>query len=445
MWKADGMIDATDPTRHGRTSKRVTVVGDALIDELRDPHGSREFVGGAALNVAVGLALLGEDVALVAMLGDDEPGERIRAYLRDYDVRLVASPSPHGTSRAVSDRSEGGEPRYEFNEAAKRRAIRFDDETRAALDDADLVVVSCYPFDDDGQVRALMEAIARPGERLVVDGNPRSGMMADRERFLANFEDVAARSAEELDRLYAELADAFVAPKAVAAGCTPDGTTLCLNHARFHVSVDWESKGKTGHGQAVAITGRLSSSDPNLQNIPIRTAEGRRIRQAFVAPPGKVLLSADYSQIELRIMAHLSGDAGLARAFAEDGDIHRATAAEVFELPPEQVTSEQRRAAKAINFGLIYGMSAFGLARQLGIERQAAQEVVLRAGAAVQEEGIVAIAGNQEVEGELALRRQQRAGPGFAMPQRCASSGFSSSRRRKVCQSKPGTSFRSPH
>jgi DNA polymerase-1 len=134
----------------------------------------------------------------------------------------------------------------------------------------------------------------------------------------------------------------------------------------------------TSYHQAVAVTGRLSSSDPNLQNIPIRTAEGRRIRQAFVAPPGKLLLSADYSQIELRIMAHLSGDAGLARAFAEDGDIHRATAAEVFELPPEQVTSEQRRAAKAINFGLIYGMSAFGLARQLGIERQAAQEYVGR-------------------------------------------------------------------
>jgi DNA polymerase-1 len=134
----------------------------------------------------------------------------------------------------------------------------------------------------------------------------------------------------------------------------------------------------TSYHQAVAVTGRLSSSDPNLQNIPIRTPEGRRIRQAFVAPPGHVLLSADYSQIELRIMAHLSEDEGLRRAFAEDGDIHRATAAEVFELPPDQVTNDQRRAAKAINFGLIYGMSAFGLARQLGIERGAAQEYVAR-------------------------------------------------------------------
>ncbi len=134
----------------------------------------------------------------------------------------------------------------------------------------------------------------------------------------------------------------------------------------------------TSYHQAVAVTGRLSSSDPNLQNIPIRTAEGRRIRQAFVAPQGHVLLAADYSQIELRIMAHLSGDEGLRRAFAEEGDIHRATAAEVFGVAMDAVTNDQRRAAKAINFGLIYGMSAFGLARQLGIERQAAQDYVGR-------------------------------------------------------------------
>jgi DNA polymerase-1 len=126
----------------------------------------------------------------------------------------------------------------------------------------------------------------------------------------------------------------------------------------------------------VAATGRLSSTDPNLQNIPIRTPEGRRIRQAFVAPPGHVLVAADYSQIELRIMAHLSGDDGLLAAFAEDRDIHQATAAEVFGAQPSKVTADQRRAAKAINFGLIYGMSAFGLARQLGIERSAAQKYV---------------------------------------------------------------------
>jgi DNA polymerase-1 len=134
----------------------------------------------------------------------------------------------------------------------------------------------------------------------------------------------------------------------------------------------------TSYHQAVAATGRLSSTDPNLQNIPIRSPEGRRIRQAFIAPAGCVLLAADYSQIELRIMAHLSGDEGLLTAFAADRDIHQSTAAEVFGLAPEQVTGEQRRAAKAINFGLIYGMSAFGLARQLGIDRQAAGQYVER-------------------------------------------------------------------
>jgi DNA polymerase I len=132
----------------------------------------------------------------------------------------------------------------------------------------------------------------------------------------------------------------------------------------------------TSYHQAVAATGRLPSTDPNLQNIPIRSPEGRRIRQAFIAAPGYRLLAADYSQIELRIMAHLSGDEGLLRAFAEDRDIHQATAAEVFEVSLEQVSGEQRRSAKAINFGLIYGMSAFGLARQLGVARGAAQTYV---------------------------------------------------------------------
>jgi len=132
----------------------------------------------------------------------------------------------------------------------------------------------------------------------------------------------------------------------------------------------------TSYQQAVAATGRLSSIHPNLQNIPARTPEGRRIRQAFVAPEGQVLLSADYSQIELRIMAQLSGDEGLLKAFSEDMDVHKATAAEVFATPVEAVSADQRRAAKAINFGLIYGMSPFGLSRQLGVTRSEAQEYV---------------------------------------------------------------------
>jgi len=134
----------------------------------------------------------------------------------------------------------------------------------------------------------------------------------------------------------------------------------------------------TSYSQATAVTGRLASSDPNLQNIPARTAEGRRIREAFIAPPGHVLVSADYSQIELRIMAHLSDDPGLLKAFAEDRDIHTATAAEVFGVPLDAVSSDQRRMAKVINFGLIYGMSAFGLASQLNLERAAAQTYIDR-------------------------------------------------------------------
>jgi len=132
----------------------------------------------------------------------------------------------------------------------------------------------------------------------------------------------------------------------------------------------------TCYHQAVAATGRLSSSDPNLQNIPVRSGEGRRIRQAFIAPPGYVIVAADYSQIELRIMAHLSGDARLLHAFSTGIDIHTATAAEIFAVPSDQVTADQRRSAKAINFGLIYGMSSFGLARQLGVPREAAQNYI---------------------------------------------------------------------
>ncbi len=143
---------------------------------------------------------------------------------------------------------------------------------------------------------------------------------------------------------------------------------MCERTGRIH----------TSYHQAVAATGRLSSMDPNLQNIPIRRPEGRRIRQAFIAPPGHVLMAADYSQIELRIMAHLSGDEGLLAAFAADRDVHQATAAEVFGVELETVTADQRRLAKTINFGLIYGMSPFGLARQLGIDRGSAQKYVER-------------------------------------------------------------------
>ena len=175
-----------------------------------------------------------------------------------------------------------------------------------------------------------------------------------------------------------ELADSYALPRIVL-----DYRALAKLKSTYTDKLPEQINSRTGrihtsYGQAVAQTGRLSSTDPNLQNIPIRRPEGRRIRQAFIAPPGHLLLAADYSQIELRIMAHLSGDEGLLAAFAEDRDVHRATAAEVFGLQVAEVTADQRRAAKTINFGLIYGMSPFGLARQLGIERSAAHSYVER-------------------------------------------------------------------
>ena len=134
----------------------------------------------------------------------------------------------------------------------------------------------------------------------------------------------------------------------------------------------------TNYAQAVAITGRLASNNPNLQNIPIRTSEGRRVRRAFIAPENSVIVSADYSQIELRIMAHLSGDATLIEAFKNGEDVHRRTAAEVFGMQPENITPEQRRYAKTINFGLIYGMSSYGLAKSLGIDNASADMFIKR-------------------------------------------------------------------
>ena len=174
-----------------------------------------------------------------------------------------------------------------------------------------------------------------------------------------------------------KLAEDFPLPKLLLEhrGLSKLKSTYC---DKLPAMADPQGRVHTHYGQAIAVTGRLSSSDPNLQNIPIRTAEGRRIREAFIAPQGHRIVSADYSQIELRIMAHISGDSGLLDAFGKGEDIHRATASEVFGVPVGEVTSEQRRYAKVINFGLIYGMSAFGLASNLGIERDAAKTYMER-------------------------------------------------------------------
>ncbi len=174
-----------------------------------------------------------------------------------------------------------------------------------------------------------------------------------------------------------KLAEDYPLPKLLLEhrGLSKLKSTYC---DKLPANADASGRVHTHYGQAIAVTGRLSSSDPNLQNIPIRTAEGRRIREAFIAPPAHRIVSADYSQIELRIMAHISEDTGLLEAFSKGEDIHRATASEVFGVPVGEVTSEQRRYAKVINFGLIYGMSAFGLASNLGIEREAARSYIDR-------------------------------------------------------------------
>lgn len=214
----------------------AVVIGDALIDEIRDERGVREFVGGAALNVAVGLRRLGVATTLIAMVGDDEPGDHIREYLADHDVALIGSVAPHGSSRAVVTRSASGEPTYVFNEAAQRRSIRYGDEARAAIAAADVVAISCFPFDVPAEVDAVADALGET--RLVIDPNPRSGMLSDRAEFVRGFERLAARAAlvkvgaddaallydGDLDALRARLRGLGVASVLATAGA--DGAVL---------------------------------------------------------------------------------------------------------------------------------------------------------------------------------------------------------------------------
>lgn len=172
------------------TAGSVVVIGDALIDEIRDDSGVRELVGGAALNVAVGLRRLGVATTLIAMVGEDEAGAHIREYLSDHGVRLIESAAPHGSSRAVVQRAADGEPDYVFNEAARKRSIRYSDAARETIAEAGLVAISCFPFDVPAEVDALLEAAS--GARLAIDPNPRTGMLSDRAEFVRGFERAAA-------------------------------------------------------------------------------------------------------------------------------------------------------------------------------------------------------------------------------------------------------------
>ena len=300
--------------------------------------------------------------------------------------------------------------------------VGIDEATRYAAEDADMALRLHRHFWPDLESQESLARLYREIEIPLVpvlSRMERTGVLVDAELLFVQSHELAERMAQIESQAHEVAGQAFNlgSPKQIqeilydklglpVLGKTPKGQPstaedvleqLALDYPLPQLILDYRGIAKlkstytdklpeqidpgtgrvhTSYHQAVASTGRLSSSDPNLQNIPVRTPEGRRIRQAFIAPPGKRLLAADYSQIELRIMAHLSGDAGLLRAFEQGMDIHRATAAEVFGVPVEAVDADQRRAAKAINFGLIYGMSAFGLARQLGIDRGAAQAYV---------------------------------------------------------------------
>jgi fructokinase len=269
-------------------SGRAVVVGDALIDELRDDNGVREFVGGAALNVAVGLSRLGVPATLIAMVGDDEPGSHIRSYLRDYGVELVATTSPLGTARAVSTRSGGGEPEYAFNEASQRRRIRFGDAENTAMADAAIVVVSCFAFDDVEQAAELAEAVTAARVPVAVDPNPRTGMLRDRGAFVRGFEQLAAGAAlvkvgeddaallygEPLDWLRARLVDlgatAVLATQG-ASGATIEAGDVMVTHPISSLPgriVDTMGAGDAAFAATVeAVLDREPSSDEEWAEV----------------------------------------------------------------------------------------------------------------------------------------------------------------------------------
>ena len=305
-----------------------------------------------------------------------------------------------------------------FDEVALDRATEY------AAEDAEVTLAlheTLWPrLETAAPLRYIYEQIEMPVSKILFDME-RSGVLVDRDRLAAQSTQIAQRlieleaRAQELagqpfnlgspkqigeilfgvlklpvtkktasgapstdEEVLEQLAEDYPLPKVLLEhrGLAKLKSTYC---DKLAASIDANTgRVHTSYGQAIAVTGRLASSEPNLQNIPIRTAEGRRIREAFIAPPASKIVSADYSQIELRIMAHISGDEGLLAAFAAGEDIHRATASEVFGVPLGEVNSEQRRYAKVINFGLIYGMSAFGLASNLGIDRDMARGFIER-------------------------------------------------------------------
>ena len=365
------------------------------------------------------------DTHVLANYGIALRGQRYDSMLESYVLNSVAT---RHDMDSTAERYLGIKTiRYEDVVGKGAKQITFDqvDVERAAeyaAEDADVTLRlhrAIWPqLEALPRLRSLYESIEQPLVSVLYRME-RAGVLVDRGLLRAQSSELAARMLELQGQAHAEAGGPFNvdSPKQLqeilfgklglpVMRKTPTGQPstaedvleeLAASYALPRMILEYRSVAKlkstytdtlpqqinertgrihTCYQQGVAATGRLSSSDPNLQNIPIRTPEGRRIRQAFIAPPGYSLVAADYSQIELRIMAHLSGDSSLLNAFAEDRDVHQATAAEVFSVPLAEVTADQRRSAKAINFGLIYGMSAFGLARQLGISRGDAQRYV---------------------------------------------------------------------
>jgi DNA polymerase I len=365
------------------------------------------------------------DTHILANHGIKLVGQRFDSMLESYVLDSVATDHAIGsvaekylgiTTIRYEDIAGRGAKQIPFNQVEVDRATEY------AAEDADVTLrlhQTIWPrLESLPRLRTVYETIEQPLVPVLYRME-RAGVLVDRELLKAQSSELAARMEEIKGRAHAAAGGAFNldSPKQLqeilfgklglpVTRKTPTGQPSTAEDVLEELAAAYElpklileyrgvSKLKstytdklpeqidartgrihTSYQQGVAATGRLSSSDPNLQNIPIRTAEGRRIRQAFVAAEGHELVAADYSQIELRIMAHLSGDATLTKAFAEERDVHQATAAEVLGIPLAQVSAEQRRSAKAVNFGLIYGMSAFGLARQLGISRTEAQRYV---------------------------------------------------------------------
>ncbi|WP_443115117.1 DNA polymerase I [Herbaspirillum seropedicae] len=332
---------------------------------------------------------------------------------RPHDMDSLAARHLERKTITYAEVCGKGASQIGFNEVAIERATEY------AAEDAEVTLAlhqAMWPqIEHDDKLRFIYEKIEVPTS-VVLQKIERNGVLIDSERLAQQSHDLGKRMLEIEQQAYDLAGQPFnlnspkqlgeilfgklelpVVKKTASGAPSTDEEVLqklAEDYPLPKVLLDYRGLSKlkstytdklpkminpatgrvhTNYAQAVAVTGRLSSNDPNLQNIPIRTAEGRRIREAFVAPEGSVIVSADYSQIELRIMAHISEDENMLKAFANNEDIHRATAAEIFGIAPEQVESEQRRYAKVINFGLIYGMSAFGLASNLGIERAAAQ------------------------------------------------------------------------